>query len=540
MKRLISAVLLAAAVGMTAVSYGQSKEFKTGKSLDIQFSVLRELSLFYVDSLEADKLVKRGIEAMLESLDPYTVWIPEENEEDLEMMTTGSYGGIGAIITKRGEGIELSEIYEGSPAHKAGLVAGDVLIMVDTAHTKFLSLDECSARMKGVPGTPVKFKIKRLRGEAIEEITVIRERVHVTDVPYWGMISDTVGYIRITGFTVDGWKDVKSALTELKKSNNLKRVVLDLRGNGGGLLDEAVNIVSLFVPSGTKVVSALGRYKQTDAVYYTKEEPVDLKIPLLVLVNSGSASSSEIVAGALQDLDRATVVGTRTFGKGLIQSIRDVGYNTKLKLTTAKYYTPSGRCVQAIDYSNRNEDGSVGFVPDSLIKPFKTRLGRTVYDGGGIVPDVLVGPKIYSRIAISLIYGDIIRDYSVLYFKNNSSIPPVKEFFISDQEYENFIEYAKNRDFDHRTSSEAEFDKLVETAKREGLLDGFGDNLKELETRVKLSKRDALLKNRVELKALLEEEICARYHFQRGRFEKMTTNDEQLKRAASAELIKTE
>src|SRR5574344_1925289 len=263
MKRTIKTAFLAAAVLLTFVSYGQSKEFKTGKSLDIQFSVLRELSLFYVDSVELDKLVFKGLESMLESLDPYTVYIPEENEDDLEMMTTGSYGGIGALILKRDNGIELSEIYEGSPAQKAGLFAGDLLLKVDTTSTINLTTEQCSSRMRGVPGTPVKFIVKRLRGGAEEEITVLRERIHMPDVPYWGMIADTVGYIRITGFTVDGWKDVKRALTELKKDPKLKRLVLDLRGNGGGLLDEAVNIVSLFVPSGTKVESALGRVQYT-------------------------------------------------------------------------------------------------------------------------------------------------------------------------------------------------------------------------------------------------------------------------------------
>ncbi|MDX9781634.1 MAG: S41 family peptidase [Bacteroidales bacterium] len=540
MKRIMKPAVFVIAFLLTVASYGQSKEFKTGKSLDIQFSVLRELSLFYVDSVEMDKLVRRGMEAMLESLDPYTVYIPEEDEEDLEMMTTGSYGGIGSYITKKEHGIELSEVHENTPAHRAGLVAGDLLLKVDTAQTKYLTLDQCSARMRGVPGTTVKFLVKRLRSGVEEEISVIRERIHVPDVPYYGMISDTVGYIRITGFTVDGWKDVKSALLDLKRDSRLKRLVLDLRGNGGGLLDEAVNIVSLFVPSGTKVVSALGRFKQTDAVYFTKDEPVDLKLPLIVLVNSGSASSSEIVAGALQDLDRATIAGTRTFGKGLVQSIRDVGYNTKLKITTAKYYTPSGRCVQAIDYSNRNEDGSVGFVPDSLIKPFKTRLGRTVYDGGGIVPDVKIDPRVYSRLAVSLIYGDIMREYSVLYFKKNQSIPAAKDFLLTDKEFEEFVDFAEGKEFDHRTGSEVEYDKLVENAKREGFYSDLSDDLKRIEASVKPGKRGALLKNKEELKSLLEEEICARYYFQRGRFEKMALNDEQLRKAVSSELIKTE
>lgn len=540
MKRTLGIASLVAFMLVSPFLGGQSKDFKTGKSLDIQFSVLRELSLFYVDSVKVDKLVQTGIDAMLESLDPYTVYIPEEDEESLEMLTTGTYGGIGALIKKVDEGIEISEVYDNSPAAKAGIVAGDILLRIDTAYTKNLTVEQCSSKMKGTPGTTVVFLMKRLRGDKTEEIKITRERIHFPDVPYWGMINDSVGYIRITGFTVDGWKDVRSALVNLKNNQGMKRLVLDLRGNGGGLLDEAVNIVSLFVPSGTKVVSALGKYQQTDAIYYTKEEPVDLKIPLIVLVNSGSASSAEIVAGALQDLDRATIVGTRTFGKGLIQSIRDVGYNNKIKLTTAKYYTPSGRCVQAIDYSNRNEDGSVGNIPDSLVKPFKTRLGRTVYDGGGVTPDVKIEPESYSRVSLSLIYSDIIRDYSVQFFKTRESIPAPDKFTITDAEFEEFVKYASQREFDHRTASEVEYDKLLSIAKREGLIDEFSAEIKNLESKIKLDKRGAIMKNASEIRHLLEEEIASRYYYQRGRIQSIVRNDMQLMKAAKAELIKTE
>lgn len=538
MNRKLKTLVFTATLLLTVALSAQSREFKAGKSLDIQFSVLRELSLFYVDSVEIDKLVKTGINAMVESLDPYTVYIPEEEEESIELLTTGSYGGIGALIKKIDSGIEISEVYENSPAAKAGLVAGDVILKIDTLSTLGLSVEQCSSRMKGTPGSEVKFVIKRLKGGEIKEIKIVRERVHFPDVAYWGMVSDTVGYIRIVSFTLDGAKDVKNALLNLKKSGKMKRLVIDLRGNGGGLLDEAVNIVSLFVPSGTKVVSALGRQKQTDAIYYTKEEPVDTQLPLLVLVNSGSASSSEIVAGALQDLDRATIAGTKTYGKGLVQSIRDVGYNNKIKLTTAKYYTPSGRCVQAIDYNNRNEDGSVGAIPDSLIKAFKTSKGRVVFDGGGIAPDVKIEAETYSRPSLSLVFNDILKDYSILYFRDHPSIESPSKFKLTDEEFNKFVEYASGREFDHRTASEVDYDRLIATAKREGLINEMDKDMKLIESKIKLGKSGSIRKNADEIKSLLEEEIVSRYYYQRGRIESIIRKDKQLKEAIAAQLIK--
>jgi len=534
----LRSLAFAAALLLASVLTAQSREFKAGKSLDIQFSVLRELSLFYVDTIQVDKLVQTGINAMVESLDPYTVYIPEEEEESIELLITGSYGGIGALIKKVDAGVEISEVYENSPAAKAGLVAGDVILSIDSIPTAGLNVEQCSSKMKGTPGVVVTFVIKKLRGGETKEIKIARERVHFPDVPYWGMVNDTVGYIRLVSFTLDGSKDVKNALVNLKKSSTIKKLVIDLRGNGGGSLDEAVNIVSLFVPSGTKVVSALGRQKQTDAIYYTKEEPIDTVLPLIVLVNSGSASSSEIVAGALQDLDRATIIGTRTFGKGLVQSIRDVGYNSKIKLTTAKYYTPSGRCVQAIDYSNRNEDGSVGNIPDSLIRSFKTSKGRVVFDGGGIAPDVKIEAESYSRPSLSLLYNDILRDYSIVYFKDHLTIESPSKFKLSDEEFEKFVEYAVGREFDHRTASEVDYDRLMATAKKEGLITDLDSGLKQLESKVKLGKSGSIRKNGEEIKALLEEEIVNRYYFQRGRIESIVRNDKQLKEAIGAELIK--
>ena len=509
----------------------QSVDFKTGRSIEVQFNVLKELSMLYVDSINVEKLIKTGVNAMLASLDPYTVLIPAEQSESVELMRTGSYGGVGAIIRASEEGIMVVEPYENSPAAKAGLVSGDIILKVDSISTKGLSVDEASGRMKGVPGTGVSFAVKRLRGGAIETINIIREKVHTPDVSYSGVIADTIGYIRVSGFTIDGAKDVRRDFIDLKNNHGIKKLIIDLRSNGGGVLDEAIGIVSLFVPKGTKVLSAKGKLAAADMDYYTESEPVDLEMPLIVMVNSGSASSSEIVAGALQDLDRAVIMGNRTYGKGLVQSIRDAGYENTLKVTSAKYYTPSGRCVQAIDYSNRNEDGSVGHIPDSLTKAFKTVKGRTVYDGGGVTPDVIIASENYDRILVSLIYSDILYDYSVNYYRDHLSIAPPSKFALSDKEYEGFVKWAADKEFDSRTASEVEFDRLVSIAKSESLYDNLKEEFDAMGKKVKMDKAAVLMANKEEIKTALEEEICVRYYFQRGSIENMLRNDKQLLKA---------
>ncbi len=515
--------------------YGQSNNFKVAKNLEIQTAILRALSSQYVDSVKVDSLVSIGINAMLESLDPYTVFIPEEDEDDLEMMTTGSYGGVGALIKKIPSGeVMISQPYFGSPAIKCGLEPGDKILFVEGVNTKDLTVSQCSSKMRGRPGTELNMKIKKSRNGDTLDVKLIRERVHVSDVVYSGFINDTTGYIQIGGFTLDGSKDVRRALEVLKEGGKMKRLVLDLRGNGGGLMPEAIDIVSIFVPTGTLVVSSKGREDGINVKYHTQKDPIDTNIPMLVMVNSGSASSSEIVAGALQDLDRAIIAGTRTFGKGLIQSLKNVGYNTSLKLTTGKYYTPSGRCVQAIDYSHRNEDGSIGSVPDSLKKEFKTKNGRSVYDGGGITPDIIIEPKYYSRPLISLIYRDIISDYAIAYYAKHSTIPPAGKFVLTDKEYDDFVAFASSCEFDSRTESQVEMENVIKAAKREGLFDDIKNleqEMTSLKNKVSLSKEMFLKTNKEDIKPLVENEIALKYYFNKGGAESAVRNDDQLIKA---------
>ena len=525
------AVLAAASVSMPA----QSDNFNTGKYLEIQSMILRTLQSQYVDSVSLEDLLRTGIDAMLAGLDPYTVFIPEENEEDLDIMTTASYGGVGALIQKTPSGyIVVAEPYENSAAVKAGLNPGDTIIAIEGVSTKDLPVDECSGRMRGRPGSVLDMTVVRGRGGDTVQVALVRERIHVSDVVYYGFLDDSTGYIQIGGFTMDGSKDVRKALDSLRADGRMRRLVLDLRGNGGGLMNEAVEIVSLFVPQGTLVVSAKGKHPGADFEYRTGTAPVDTLLPLMVMVNSGSASSSEIVAGALQDMDRATVAGVRTYGKGLVQTIRQAGYNTSLKVTTAKYYTPSGRCVQAIDYSHRNEDGSVGAVPDSLKKEFRTRLGRKVYDGGGITPDITVEPQYYSRPVISLIYSNVLSDYALRYFNTHDSIAPAGVFSLTEEEYEDFVKFASQKEFDARTESRIEMEEVLKAAEREMLaesMEGIEEDMQNLLSRLSLSKEEFLKTNRSLIKPLLEDEIAQKFYLRRGGAESALRQDTQLHKA---------
>lgn len=521
-------ILVVVALSSYTTLQAQSAQFKAGKALEVQYNILRELSTGFVDTVDIEKLTNTGIEAMLNSLDPYTTYIPEENEEDLELLRSASYGGIGSMIRKIDSlGVLISQPYLGSPAVKYGLEPGDFILKIDDVDVKPLTADECSRRMKGQPGTQVKFLVKKGRTGEVKEITVTRERIHIPDVSFSGILRDSIGYIRYEAFTSGGSNDFRKAFTDLKEKG-AKQLVIDLRGNGGGIVDEAVKILSFFLPKGTTVVTAKGRTPESAFEMKTQTEPLDTLIPITVLVNSSSASASEIVAGAIQDLDRGMIAGTRTYGKGLVQGFKPVGYNGSLKFTTAKYYTPSGRCVQAIDYSHRNEDGSVGFVPDSLKKAFKTLKGRTVYDGGGITPDTVVKAQNYSRPAFSLVANDIFGEYAIEYYKKHKTIASPAEFTLTDAEYEEFVKFAAAKDFDSRSSALAQLDQMLKSAKAEDLYEPYKAEFDALEKKLTISKEEMLRVKKAEFKPLLEEEIVYKYYFTPGRIESIVRNDEQL------------
>ena len=536
MKRNIVITLMALAMVFSAsyIASAQSHAFKLGQWTEIHNSILKELNRSYVDSLPLDRIMRAGVDAMLEELDPYTVYIPEEENEDLQMMLSKTYGGIGAIIhKKKDENVVINEPYAGSPAQKYGLVCGDEILAIDGVLTKGLETKESSDRMKGKPGTKVVFTVKKVHSGDTLDIEIIRERIHFPDIDYAGMLDDTTGYILQSGFTENVSGDLRSRFVDLKKQG-MKRLVLDLRGNGGGLMSEAVNIVSLFVPKGTLVVTSKGNTPDSKREYYTTTEPVDTEIPIIVLIDSGSASASEIVAGAFQDMDRAVIMGKRSYGKGLVQSIRPVAYNGQMKVTTAKYYTPSGRCVQALDYSNRNEDGSVGHIPDSLTREFKTVSGRIVRDGGGIIPDVDIPVQDYSRLVYSLVLGGVLDQYVIDYARRHESIPAVDDFHFSDEDFEDFISYAKTQEFDYRSSAKTYFDQMKKELVRDGLAESMTDELNALEKAIEMDKEKFIRLKKDELIPFIEEEIATRYWFQEAGVKVRLRYDEQLKTALTS------
>ena len=532
MKKFYSLIFIIAAIAITAHTLSaQSKTFKLGQWTEIQNSIIKELNKSYVDSLPVDRIMKAGIDAMLKELDPYTIYIPEEENENLQMMISNTYGGIGAVIKKvKGGNVIINEPYFGSPAHKAGLNCGDEIITIDGQVTTDFTVSESSSRMKGKPGTTVVFKVKKARTGDTLDVSIVRERIHLQDVEYAAMLDDTTGYILQSGFTEKVSSEIRKAVLDMK-SRGMKRLVLDLRGNGGGLMSEAINIVSLFVPKGTLVVTSKGNTPESVREYKTSTDPIDTQIPLIVMIDSGSASSSEIVAGALQDLDRAKIMGTRSYGKGLVQSIRPLPYNSQMKITTSKYYTPRGRCVQAIDYSSRNEDGSVGQIPDSLTKEFKTASGRIVRDGGGITPDVIVKAPSYSRLVYALVLGGIIDDYVIDYVCRHASIPEVESFHFTDKDFDDFIAFAKTKEFDYRSEAKTFYDKMKQKLEEDGLAKSMSSELNALEKALEMDKEKFLRLKKDEIIPFIEEELATRYWFQKAGIQVRLRYDSQLKEA---------
>ena len=537
-------LLAAFAVFAFSPAFAQSAGFRLGKWTEIQNAIIKELNRSYVDSLPVDRIQRAGIDAMLESLDPYTMYVPEEDNEDFEFMIGKTYGGIGAIIYKPDteSNVIINEPYAGSPAANAGLRCGDEIVTIDGKTVRGLKADEATSRMKGNPGTTVVFGVKKAfggdgwkQGDTVE-VRIVRQRIHLPDVEYAGMLNDTTGYILQTGFTERVSEDVRNAYLKLK-AQGMKKLVLDLRGNGGGLLQEAVNIVSLFVPKGSVVVSSKGNENHPEEVFRTMREPVDTEIPIVVLVDSGTASSSEIVSGAFQDLDRATILGSRTYGKGLVQSVRPLPYNGQLKVTTAKYYTPSGRCIQAIDYSHRNEDGSVGHIPDSLTREFRTAHGRPVRDGGGITPDDTLTFRSYSRLVYSLVLGGIVDQYALDYGRRHESIAALDDFHFSDADYEDFIQFAMGKKFDYRSGARALYDQMKRELDRDGMSDSMKDEIEALGKKLEIEKRDFLLLKKDEIIPFIEEEIAVRYYFQEAGVKVRLRYDTALKEALTKPLI---
>lgn len=489
-------VITSLAIFMAAFSAAaQSRDFKLGQWTEIHNGILKELSRSYVDSLPVDKMMREGVDAMLEELDPYTVYIPEEENEDFQMMISKTYGGIGAIIhKKKDENVIINEPYFGSPAHKYGLQCGDEILAIDGLPTPGLETKESSDRMKGKPGTTVVFKVKKVRTGDTLDVSIVRERIHFPDIEYAGMLDDTTGYILQSGFTEGVAQQLKSKFLDLR-SKGMKRLVLDLRGNGGGLMSEAVNIISLFVPKGSLAVSSKGKLESRE--YHTHTEPIDTQMPIIVMIDGGSASASEIVSGGLQDLGRAVIKGETSFGKGLVQSIRPLPYNGQMKITTAKYYTPSGRCVQGV----------------------------------GVTPDVKIEVPQYSRLVYSLVLSGVIDQYVLKFAREHESIPAADDYHFSDEDFEDFVAFAKTQEFDYRSSAKATFDQMKEELEKDGLADVMSGELGALEKALEMDKERFIRLKKDEIIPFIEEEIVTRYWWQEAGVKIRLRYDEQLKKA---------
>ena len=501
--------------------------FEIGKNIDIFTSVYKELNTYYVDDVDPNKLMRTGIDAMLESLDPYTNYISEAELEGYKFQITGNYGGIGASIRTIDGQSTVVECFEGFAAEKSGLIPGDIILEIDGKKLSDVNQDGISDLLRGSPGTTLTLKVNRPLDNKTFDLAIVREDIDVHNVPYYGFVEDGIGYIILNQFTEDAGLNIGNAVKELKKLNPaMNGIILDLRGNPGGLLREAVNVSNVFIDKGEEVCSTLGKVKEWDKTFNTLNGAIDSKINLVVLTNSSSASASEIVAGTIQDYDRGVILGEKSFGKGLVQTTRDISFNTKLKLTTAKYYIPSGRCIQALDYSHRNEDGSVGKLPDSLKTAFKTKNGRTVYDGGGIDPDVKVERESYRDITI--IRKNHIFNYATIYHHDHPEITNAKSFTLTDKEYETFVEWLKGKEYDYTTATEQDLEYLEASAKEDAYYDALKDDFTSLKSKITHDKEKDLYKFKTEIMAELNAEIVFRYYNEDGRIEANFDQDKEI------------
>ncbi len=504
--------------------------FEISKNLSIFSSVYKEIDLYYVEEVEPGKFMKTGLDAMLKSLDPYTNYIPESKIEDYRLMTTGEYGGIGSMIRKSGDFIIVTEPYDGYPAQKAGLHAGDKIIKVDGKEMKGKSTEDVSSLLKGQSGTPLSIEIDR--NGLISTVELIRENVKLPEVPYAGIIDEksAVGYVKLNSFTNTASQNVETAIRELQ-NEGMSKLILDLRGNGGGLLNEAVNIVNFFIDKNTVVVETKGRVEEVNRTYSTQNQPWNTEMPVVVLIDGYSASASEIVAGSLQDLDRGVVIGMNSYGKGLVQQTKNLQYNAKVKLTIAKYYTPSGRCIQRLDYSDVNDDGRGTAVEDSLITLFKTKNGRDVKDGRGIDPDVVVEPGMYSRLTGTLIGKSLIFDYATIFRHKYDSIQSAKSFRVNNEIYTDFTNFLKDKNYEYKNESEEYLAAFTDVAKEEKYYEDAKSEIEALRSKLTADKSVDLERYQEEIIELLENEIVSRYYYQNGRIEASVKSDPYIKTA---------
>lgn len=514
--------------GFFAFQAKNDKLFALAKNIDIFATLVRELDSYYVDEIDPDKLVTIGINAMLEELDPYTEYIPEEDSDDFRVLTTGEYAGIGALIGNRGDGNMVIMPYTGFPAQSGGLKIADYLLYVDTVNVVGKVTSQVSELLKGPANTPVYLKVKR--GTDTLEFNLIRKKISIKNVPYYGKLDDKTGYIKLGDFTTNASSEVRNALVDLK-AQGVDKLVLDLRDNPGGLLNEAVEIVNLFIPKGKEVVKTIGKLENVNFTYKTSKTPVDKDIPLVVLINERSASAAEIVAGALQDYDRAVLVGRKSFGKGLVQTTIPLTYNSQLKVTTAKYYIPSGRCIQAIDYAQSRENGEITSVPDSLRKAFKTMNGRTVLDGAGIEPDEKAVSVTYAPISYSLVGRNHIFDFATQYFYKHKEIGNPGSFSIKDKDYDEFVSWLEGKEYDYTTYLEKSVDDLLKYAEKEAYYDEIKAQIEAIEKRVNHNKEQDLVTHKAEIKKILSEEIVSRYYFQEGMIQAGLSQDADIKLA---------
>jgi len=530
---IVLAIIFSGIIALSAIKQTAS-DFEISKNLEIFIKLYKELNNNYVDEINPGQLIKTGIDEMLKSLDPYTNFIPESDIEDIRLMTTGQYGGIGALVQQRTDYVVISEPYEGFPAHKAGLKAGDEILEVNGESAKNKKVSDVSTILKGAPGTKVKLKINRPIENKQHIFEITREDVKIKNVAYSTVLDDNTAYIKLTSFTVGASQEVKSALLELKSKHNITSLIFDLRGNGGGLLNEAINIVNIFIPQNTLVVKTKGKLKDSNKEYLTMNTAVDTEIPIAILIDGHSASASEIVAGAIQDFDRGVIIGSQSFGKGLVQNIIPLNYNTRLKVTVAKYYIPSGRCIQSVDYSDKDTlTNKRKNAIDTNLTVFYTKNKRAVYDAGGIIPDISTEKEDAAQITISLITKHLFFDFATYYTNKYSEIGEALNFSITDDIYNQFVEYLKDKDYDYITETEKKLEDLQNIAKKEKYYDNIEDVYVQMLSKLTHNKEEDLNTFRKQISEVLGSELISRYYFQKGRIEFSLKHDKDIEKALS-------